>query len=138
MAQYIYTMNRVAKVVPPKRFILRDISLSFFPVAKIGVLELGEGFRNDLGYYRRTGVRKWFTDAGLRHLRALTQLQRLSLAGQFTDAGLVHLSALRELQRLDLTSSRVTGTGLEQPATGRNARPKRNSAIPAAADPAKP
>ncbi len=33
---------------------------------KVGVLELGEGFRNDLGYYRRTGVRKWFTDAGLR------------------------------------------------------------------------
>jgi ATP-binding cassette ChvD family protein len=40
MAQYIFTMNRVAKVVPPKRFILRDISLSFFPGAKIGVLGL--------------------------------------------------------------------------------------------------
>ena len=38
MAQYIYTMNRVGKIVPPKRFILRDISLSFFPGAKIGVL----------------------------------------------------------------------------------------------------
>ena len=38
MAQYIYTMNRVAKVVPPKRHIIRDISLSFFPGAKIGVL----------------------------------------------------------------------------------------------------
>src|ERR1700704_5447001 len=38
MAQYIYTMNRVSKVVPPKRVILRDISLSFFPGAKIGVL----------------------------------------------------------------------------------------------------
>jgi len=38
MAQYIYTMNRVGKVVPPKRVILRDISLSFFPGAKIGVL----------------------------------------------------------------------------------------------------
>ena len=38
MAQYIYTMNRVAKIVPPKRFIIRDISLSFFPGAKIGVL----------------------------------------------------------------------------------------------------
>ncbi|MDX1497499.1 MAG: ATP-binding cassette domain-containing protein [Salinisphaeraceae bacterium] len=38
MAQYIYTMNRVGKVVPPKREILRDISLSFFPGAKIGVL----------------------------------------------------------------------------------------------------
>ena len=40
MAQYIYTMNRVAKVVPPKKFIIRDISLSFFPGAKIGVLGL--------------------------------------------------------------------------------------------------
>src|ERR1700743_2412547 len=40
MAQYIYTMNRVSKVVPPKRTILRDISLSFFPGAKIGVLGL--------------------------------------------------------------------------------------------------
>ena len=38
MAQYIYTMNRVSKVVPPKRQILKDISLSFFPGAKIGVL----------------------------------------------------------------------------------------------------
>ncbi|HWQ94425.1 MAG TPA: energy-dependent translational throttle protein EttA [Gammaproteobacteria bacterium] len=38
MAQYIYTMNRVGKVVPPKREILKDISLSFFPGAKIGVL----------------------------------------------------------------------------------------------------
>jgi energy-dependent translational throttle protein EttA len=38
MAQYVYTMNRVGKVVPPKRKILKDISLSFFPGAKIGVL----------------------------------------------------------------------------------------------------
>ena len=38
MAQYVYTMNRVGKVVPPKRVILKDISLSFFPGAKIGVL----------------------------------------------------------------------------------------------------
>ena len=40
LAQYIYTMNRVSKIVPPKRQILRDISLSFFPGAKIGVLGL--------------------------------------------------------------------------------------------------
>jgi energy-dependent translational throttle protein EttA len=38
MSQYVYTMNRVGKVVPPKKEILRDISLSFFPGAKIGVL----------------------------------------------------------------------------------------------------
>ena len=40
MAQYVYTMNRVARIVPPKKYILRDISLSFFPGAKIGVLGL--------------------------------------------------------------------------------------------------
>jgi sulfate-transporting ATPase len=40
MAQYVFTMNRVGKVVPPKRQILKDISLSFFPGAKIGVLGL--------------------------------------------------------------------------------------------------
>ena len=40
MAQYIYTMNRVSKIVPPKRTIIKDISLSFFPGAKIGVLGL--------------------------------------------------------------------------------------------------
>ena len=38
MSQYIYTMNRVSKVVPPKRQIIKDISLSFFPGAKIGLL----------------------------------------------------------------------------------------------------
>ena len=48
MAQYIYTMNRVAKVVPPKRYILRDISLSFFPGAKIGVLGLNGAGKSTL------------------------------------------------------------------------------------------
>ena len=48
MAQYIYTMNRVGKVVPPKRFILRDISLSFFPGAKIGVLGLNGSGKSTL------------------------------------------------------------------------------------------
>ncbi len=38
MAQYVFTMNRVGKIIPPKRYILKDISLSFFPGAKIGVL----------------------------------------------------------------------------------------------------
>src|SRR5437879_13094525 len=40
MTQYVYTMNRVGKIVPPKRQILKNISLSFFPGAKIGVLGL--------------------------------------------------------------------------------------------------
>ena len=48
MAQYIYTMNRVGKVVPPKKHILRDISLSFFPGAKIGVLGLNGSGKSTL------------------------------------------------------------------------------------------
>ncbi|NEV61000.1 energy-dependent translational throttle protein EttA [Thiorhodococcus minor] len=48
MAQYIYTMNRVGKIVPPKRVILRDISLSFFPGAKIGVLGLNGSGKSSL------------------------------------------------------------------------------------------
>jgi energy-dependent translational throttle protein EttA len=48
MAQYIFTMNRVSKVVPPKRTILRDISLSFFPGAKIGVLGLNGSGKSTL------------------------------------------------------------------------------------------
>jgi ATP-binding cassette ChvD family protein len=48
MAQFIYTMNRVSKVVPPKRVILRDISLSFFPGAKIGVLGLNGAGKSTL------------------------------------------------------------------------------------------
>lgn len=48
MAQYIYTMNRVGKVVPPKKHILKDISLSFFPGAKIGVLGLNGSGKSTL------------------------------------------------------------------------------------------
>lgn len=48
MAQYVYTMSRVGKVVPPKREILKDISLSFFPGAKIGVLGLNGAGKSTL------------------------------------------------------------------------------------------
>ena len=48
MAQYVYTMNRVGKIVPPKKQILRDISLSFFPGAKIGVLGLNGAGKSTL------------------------------------------------------------------------------------------
>ncbi|MFV0476303.1 MAG: energy-dependent translational throttle protein EttA [Parahaliea sp.] len=48
MAQYVYTMNRVGKVVPPKKTILEDISLSFFPGAKIGVLGLNGAGKSTL------------------------------------------------------------------------------------------
>ena len=48
MAQYVYTMQRVGKVVPPKRVILKDISLSFFPGAKIGMLGLNGSGKSSL------------------------------------------------------------------------------------------
>ncbi len=48
MAQFIYTMNRVGKLVPPKKFILKNISLSFFPGAKIGVLGLNGAGKSTL------------------------------------------------------------------------------------------
>ncbi|MBW6493042.1 MAG: energy-dependent translational throttle protein EttA [Burkholderiaceae bacterium] len=48
MAQYVYTMNRVGKIVPPKRQIIKDISLSFFPGAKIGVLGLNGSGKSTL------------------------------------------------------------------------------------------
>jgi len=48
MAQYVFSMNRVSKTVPPKRQILKDISLSFFPGAKIGVLGLNGSGKSSL------------------------------------------------------------------------------------------
>ncbi|NBQ88861.1 MAG: ATP-binding cassette domain-containing protein, partial [Betaproteobacteria bacterium] len=48
MSQYVYTMNRLGKIVPPKRQILKDISLSFFPGAKIGVLGLNGSGKSTL------------------------------------------------------------------------------------------
>jgi sulfate-transporting ATPase len=48
VAQYVFTMNQVSKIVPPKRHILRDISLSFFPGAKIGVLGLNGAGKSTL------------------------------------------------------------------------------------------
>ena len=48
MSQFVYTMHAVGKVVPPKREILKDISLSFFPGAKIGVLGLNGSGKSTL------------------------------------------------------------------------------------------
>ena len=48
MSQYVYTMHRVGKIVPPNRQILKDISLSFFPGAKIGVLGLNGAGKSTL------------------------------------------------------------------------------------------
>jgi len=60
MAQYVFTMNRVGKVVPPKKEILKDISLSFFPGAKIGVLGLNGAGKSTL-LKIMAGVDKDFT-----------------------------------------------------------------------------
>ncbi|MEC8377257.1 MAG: ATP-binding cassette domain-containing protein, partial [Pseudomonadota bacterium] len=48
MAQYVYSMHRVGKIVPPNRHILKNISLSFFPGAKIGVLGLNGAGKSTL------------------------------------------------------------------------------------------
>ena len=48
MAQYVFTMNRVSKTVPPKRQILKNISLSFFPGAKIGMLGINGSGKSSL------------------------------------------------------------------------------------------
>ena len=58
MAQFVYTMHRVGKVVPPKKEILKDISLSFFPGAKIGVLGLnGSGKSTPAAHHGGRGQR---------------------------------------------------------------------------------
>ncbi len=77
MAQYIYTMNRVGKVVPPKRVILRDISLSFFPGAKIGVLGLNGSGKSTL-LKIMGGID---TNLRRRGARAVRHQGRLSAAG---------------------------------------------------------
>ena len=73
MAQYVYTMNRVSKIVPPKREILKDISLSFFPGAKIGVLGLNGAGKSTL----------------LQMLAGITEPTsgRLSISGKVTAVG---------------------------------------------------
>ena len=55
--QFVYTMHRVGKVVPPKRHILKDISLSFFPGAKIGVLGLNGAGKSTLLRIKSKGKR---------------------------------------------------------------------------------
>lgn len=67
--QFVYTMHRVGKVVPPKRHILKDISLSFFPGAKIGVLGLNGAGKSTL-LRIMAGVDKEF-EARLVHNREL-------------------------------------------------------------------
>ena len=63
--QFVYTMHRVGKVVPPKRHILKDISLSFFPGAKIGVLGLNGAGKSTL-LRIMAGVRAWIKSSKVK------------------------------------------------------------------------
>ncbi|HUH39862.1 MAG TPA: energy-dependent translational throttle protein EttA [Castellaniella sp.] len=105
MAQYVYTMNRVGKIVPPKRQILRDISLSFFPGAKIGVLGLNGSGKSTL-LKIMAGVDKDIEGeaipmAGIRigYLPQEPQLDPEHTVRQAVEAGLGEIFSAR--QRLD-------------------------------------
>lgn len=94
MAQYVMTMNRVAKVVPPKRFILKDISLSFFPGAKIGVLGLNGAGKSTL-LKIMAGVDKeidgeitWQNDLKIGHLPQEPQLDPEATVRQAVEEGM--------------------------------------------------
>ena len=94
MAQYVMTMNRVAKVVPPKRFILKDISLSFFPGAKIGVLGLNGAGKSTL-LKIMAGVDKdidgeitWQNDLKIGYLPQEPQLDPESTVRQAVEEGM--------------------------------------------------
>ena len=71
MAQFVYTMHRVGKVVPPKRHILKNISLSFFPGAKIGVLGLNGAGKSTL-LRIMAGIDKDIRSHSLKHVRSQT------------------------------------------------------------------
>lgn len=94
MAQYVMTMNRVAKVVPPKRFILKDISLSFFPGAKIGVLGLNGAGKSTL-LKIMAGVDKdidgeitWQNDLKIGYLPQEPQLDHEATVRQAVEEGM--------------------------------------------------
>ena len=94
MAQYVMTMNRVAKVVPPKRFILKDISLSFFPGAKIGVLGLNGAGKSTL-LKIMAGVEKeidgeitWQNDLKIGYLPQEPQLDPEATVRQAVEEGM--------------------------------------------------
>lgn len=94
MAQYVMTMNRVGKVVPPKRQILKDISLSFFPGAKIGVLGLNGAGKSTL-LKIMAGVDKdidgeitWQTDLKIGYLPQEPQLDPEATVRQAVEEGM--------------------------------------------------
>ena len=103
MAQYVYTMRRVAKVVPPHRTILKDISLSFFPDAKIGVLGLNGSGKSSLVS------------------QALVELVGEYLGHDVTDA--------EEEDSLEAAASGATDTLVEQHLTARASRTQARTTI---------
>ena len=124
MANYVYTMNRVGKIVPPKRQILKDISLSFFPGAKIGVLGLNGSGKSTMinvvsGHYVATAGRIEFAGHNLVGMEAhrvarlgisrtyqiprpfaqLSVLDNVTLSAMFGHAGLGRAAAEQQAQR---------------------------------------
>ena len=90
MAQYVFSMNRVSKIVPPKRAILKDISLSFFPGAKIGVLGLNGAGKSTLlktlaGILPIAGGEIWFNDDKLSAMSAEQKSRQLAYLAQNTE-----------------------------------------------------
>jgi len=109
MAQYVYVMNHVSKIVPPKREILKDISLSFFPGAKIGVLGLNgsgkstllkimAGLDNDI-----QGEARPMPDIKVGYLPQEPQLNPDKNVRQNVEEGLCEaIEALKEIEQLYL------------------------------------
>ncbi len=107
MAQYVFTMNRLGKVVPPKRQILKDISLSFFPGAKIGVLGLNGSGKSTLLRIMAgldqdfIGEARPMPDLKIGYLSQEPQLDaNKNVRGNVEDGLAVPLNALADLDRV--------------------------------------
>ena len=122
MAQYVYTMNGVTKVVPPKREILKDISLSFFPGAKIGVLGLNGAGKSSLlrimaGVDRdHHGEARPQPEIRVGHLPQEPELDHTKDVRGNVEEGIAHVKRL--LDRFDRISARFA-EALDDEETGR-------------------
>jgi len=107
MAQYVFTMNRVGKIVPPRRQILKDISLSFFPGAKIGVLGLNGAGKSTLLRIMAgidqdiEGEARPMPDLNIGYLPQEPQLDESATVRQNVEQGLSEpLEALQQLEQV--------------------------------------
>ncbi|MGA0266341.1 MAG: energy-dependent translational throttle protein EttA [Lysobacterales bacterium] len=107
MAQYVFTMNRVGKIVPPRRQILKDISLSFFPGAKIGVLGLNGAGKSTLLRIMAgidqdiEGDARPMPDLNIGYLPQEPQLDESATVRQNVEQGLSEpLEALQQLEQV--------------------------------------